>query len=109
MYDPLADHTDSVNYDEARGREVFLGHNRLCREVDVLLAVVPQASMGTAIEMWEAHQAGRIVVTISPLAHNWVVKFLSHVLYEDVSEFEAALSSGRFAERLQELGRQSKS
>lgn len=103
VYDPLADHTDSVNYDEARGREVFLGHNRLCREVDVLLAVVPQASMGTAIEMWEAHQAGRIVVTISPLAHNWVVKFLSHVLYEDVAEFEAALSSGRFAERLREL------
>ena len=109
VYDPLADHTDSVNYDEARGREVFLGHNRLCREVDVLLAVVPQASMGTAIEMWEAHQAGRIVVTISPLAHNWVVKFLSHVLYEDLSEFESALASGRFAERLQELGAQSKS
>lgn len=104
VYDPLADHADSLNYDERQGRDVFFRHNRMCREeVDVLLAVVPQASMGTAIEMWEAHQAGRIVVTISPLTHNWAVKFLSHILYEDVSEFAAALQSGRLREQLRAL------
>ncbi len=103
VYDPLADHADSVSYDDARGREVFLGHNRMCGEVDVLLAVAPQASMGTAIEMWQAHQAGRIVVTISPLSHNWVIKYLSHMLFADLEEFSAALISGQFAQRLQQL------
>ena len=34
--------------------------------------------MGTAIEMWEAYQHGAAVVTISPMRHNWAVKFLSH-------------------------------
>ncbi len=61
----------------------------------VLLAVVPQASMGTAIEMWEAHQQGRVVITISPLAHNWVVRFLSDVVYPTYEEFEAAVVEGR--------------
>src|SRR5689334_1271223 len=81
VYDPLADHANSLDYGEDRGRQVFMDHNRLCREVDVVLAFVPEASMGTAIEMWEAHQHGRTVVTISPLKLNWAVKFLSHVLY----------------------------
>jgi len=100
LYDPLAEHTDSLDYDDARGREVFLHHNRMCGEVDVVLAFVPQASMGTAIEIWEAYRHGRIVVSISPLAHNWAIKFLSHVLYHDVEEFERALAGGQLAERL---------
>jgi hypothetical protein len=100
VYDPLADHANSLDYDDERGREVFLHHNRLCREVDVVVAFVPEASMGTAIEMWEAHQHGRTVVTISPLKHNWAVKFLSHVLYPDVESFESDLTSGRLAQGL---------
>ena len=97
-YDPLADHQDSLAYDEGRGREVFFFHNRLCREIDVLLAFVPEASMGTAIEMWEAHQHGAVVLAISPLKHNWAVKFCSHALYADVESFEIALASGQVAE-----------
>ena len=66
IYDPLADHQDSLEYDDERGRDVFLGHNRMCGEVDVVVAFVPEASMGTAIEMWEAHRHGRYVVASSP-------------------------------------------
>jgi len=103
VYDPLADHAASLDYDEAKGRRVFLDHNRLAGEVDVLVAYVPEASMGTAIEMWEAWRQGRAVVTISPLKHNWAVKFLSHELYLDVTAFEQALRDGRLAERLNAL------
>ncbi|HEX4131994.1 MAG TPA: hypothetical protein VHZ24_18320 [Pirellulales bacterium] len=103
VYDPLADHADSLEYDDDRGRRVFFDHNHLCREVDVVLAFVPEATMGTAIEMWEAHQHGRIVVTVSPLVLNWAVKFLSHVLYPDVAALEAELANGRLQERLMEL------
>jgi hypothetical protein len=106
IYDPLADHAASLDYDDQRGCRVFLDHNRLAGEVDVLVAYVPEASMGTAIEMWEAWKNGRTVVTISPLKHNWAVKFLSHVLYADLLEFEAALADGRLAA---ELGRCAKS
>jgi hypothetical protein len=103
IYDPLADHADSLAYDEDRGRQVFFHHNRMCAEVDVLLAYVPEASMGTAIEMWEAYRHGRAVVAISPLKHNWAVRFLTHELYADFDELEAALVDGRLARRLAEL------
>lgn len=94
VYDPLADHQNSLDYDDERGRSVFMHHNQLCSQVDVLIAFVPQATMGTAIEMWEAYRHGRVVLTISPLAHNWAVKYLSHRVYADVETFEAALVSG---------------
>jgi hypothetical protein len=105
VYDPLADHADSLSYDDAQGRSVFFHHCELCQQVDVVLAFVPEASMGTAIEMWEAHRHGRLIVTISPMSHNWVIKFLSHAIYPDVESFETALASGELARRLEELSK----
>jgi hypothetical protein len=103
VYDPRADHSDSIRYDESTGRRVFFRHNAMCREVDVLVAFLPEASMGTAIEMWEAYQHGAAVITISPMTHNWAVKFLSHELYTGVDQFQAALESGRLAQRIAEI------
>jgi hypothetical protein len=94
IYDPLAKHRNSLEYKAATGREVFLRHNLMCREIDVLLAYLPEASMGTAIEMWEAYQHGAAVISISPLKHNWAVKFLSHILFSDLAEFETAINDG---------------
>ena len=103
VYDPLADHANSIHYNRRHGREVFFDHNRMCREVDVVVAFAPEASMGTAIEMWEAYRNGRAVVTISPLAKNWAIKFLSHVLFPDVDAFEQALDSGEVARCIDEV------
>jgi hypothetical protein len=100
VYDPLADHADSLSYDDEQGRAVFWHHCQLCREVDVVLAFVPEASMGTAIEMWEANRHGRAVIAVSPMAHNWAVKFLSHALYADLESFETALATGALEKRI---------
>jgi hypothetical protein len=101
IYDPLAKHKRSLDYDKLTGREVFFRHNAMCREVDVLLAFVPEASMGTAIEMWEAHQHGAAILTISPMKHNWTIKFLSHGLYDDEDGFIAALRNGEVATKIE--------
>jgi hypothetical protein len=101
IYDPLSDHGESLNYDEETGRDVFYRHNRMCREVDVVVAFVPEASMGTAIEMWETHEHGRgVVVAISPLNRNWAVKYCSHIVYNSLDEFEAAVQNGELQSRL---------
>lgn len=104
VYDPLVDHRESLEYGEQRGRDVFMHHNRMCGEVDVVLACVPEASMGTAIEMWEAYRNGKTVVTISPLVHNWSIKFLSHLLYLDEQAFETALGDGSLVTQLAQHG-----
>ena len=106
IYDPLADHQNSLDYQEDHGKSVFLGHNQLCTKVDVLIAFTPEASMGTAIEMWEAYRHRKVVISISPMIHNWAVRFLSHLLYKDLETFQAALRSGLLVKeilRIQEL------
>ena len=103
IYDPRANHKNSLEYKATTGREVFFQHNLMCREIDVLLAYLPEASMGTAIEMWEAYQHGAIVISISPLIHNWAIKFLSHILYADLPEFEAAVNNGSLQLKIKEI------
>lgn len=103
VYDPWAGHRQSLVYEEEQARQVFLEHNAMCGEVDVVIAFVPEASMGTAIEMWEACRAGRIVIAISGLRHNWAIRFSSHAIYADLGEFEQAVASGRLASQLNRL------
>ncbi len=43
------------------------------------------------------------VITISPLKHNWALKFLSHEIYTDIRVFEEALVSGALARRIEEV------
>jgi len=95
VYDPFANHSNSVTYDDQKGRETFLKHNKMCgTQIDVLIAFAPEASMGTAIEMWEAYKNGAVVISISPLRLNWAIKFLSDVICEDLAEFFGVLQNG---------------
>lgn len=99
VYDPLADHGQSLGYNDDTARNVFYRHNRMCREVDVVIAFVPEASMGTAIEMWEAHEHGvGAVLTISPLIRNWAIRYCSHAVFASLEEFEDAVRGGAVAE-----------
>jgi Nucleoside 2-deoxyribosyltransferase len=95
VYDPFAGHANSISYSRNRAREVFLEHVDMCRRADLVIAFIPEASLGTAIEIWEAWQHGRTVVTISPMVHNWVVLLASAKVYRDQEEFQAALHSGQ--------------
>lgn len=104
IYDPLSDHRQSLDYDDDQGRQVFFHHNRMCRTVDLVVAFLPEASMGTAIEMWEAHEHGRgAVITISPLRHNWAVRFCSDGVFPDLVSFEAALASGEVLAKVNQV------
>jgi hypothetical protein len=102
VFDPFEGHTDSIRYTEEVGKKVFFGHNYLCREMDVILAFIPEASMGTAIEMWEGNQSGAVVVTVSPLNRNWAVRFLSDRIYATPEELEKDVRSGEFQRFVEE-------
>ncbi len=102
VFDPFEGHTDSIRYTDETGKKVFLGHNYLCREMDVILAFVPEASMGTAIEMWAGNQNAAVVVTVSPLNLNWAVKFLSDRIYATPEDLEKDVRSGEFQRFVEE-------
>ena len=91
---PFELHPTSVDYDEATGRRTLLDLVSLAAEADGLIAYVPEASMGTALEIWAAHRAGKPVWTISPLSANWVIRFLSTRLYPNLDDFVLSINRG---------------
>ncbi len=98
VYDPVAHHPGSVAYGMERVRETFYGHVDLVLHSKLLVAYLPEASMGTSIEMWEARQHGIPVVTISPMPENWVIKLLSTVWCPDLAAFEAWARAGNLSD-----------
>ncbi|RLE00536.1 MAG: hypothetical protein DRI99_08650 [Candidatus Aminicenantes bacterium] len=96
IYCPYEKHPRSLSYDQAKLKKVFLDHLRQAAEADVLIAYLPEASMGTALEIWEASRAGRIILTISPLAENWVIKALATHNFVTLEEFADFVLQGKF-------------
>ena len=94
VIDPWALHPSSEQYSIERARETFTEMSALAGQADVLVAYVPEASMGTAVEMWQAYNNGARVYCISPLAQNWVVKLLSSQLFPTLEAFEAFVRDG---------------
>jgi hypothetical protein len=95
---PMELYPDSVGYAYEEGQATFLDLARRAAEADVLVAYLPEASMGTAVEMWQAHGAGAHILTISPMADNWVIKFLSDQVFATMQEFEQFIASDGLAE-----------
>jgi hypothetical protein len=96
IVDPNELHPNGVDYDDDSARTTLLELADLASQVDVVVAYVPEASMGTAIEMWQAFQAGVPLITISPMAANWVVRHLSSVVLPDLEAFGRWIENGGF-------------
>jgi nucleoside 2-deoxyribosyltransferase len=91
IIDPVAVHPESVYYTHETGKKVFHNSIKQALSSDLVIAYLPEASMGTAIEMWECHRKKVPVWTISPLKENWVVKFLSKKVFSSLKELESYL------------------
>ncbi len=100
--DPYAMHPNSVDYDPDLVQETFISMTALAGEADLTIAYLPQASMGTAIEMWTAYHAGRYVIAVTPLAHNWVIKVTADEVLPDLDALLEWIESGRIARILSE-------
>ncbi len=94
VYDHFAKHPGGIDYDLPRIKATLEEGNSACAASDIVVCWLPEASMGTAIEMYLAHQAGRLVLAITPMAPNWVVRAFSTRIFPDLEAFEAYLASG---------------
>ncbi len=94
-------HPESVDYQCPEIVGTLFDGFRRAAECDLLVAYVPSASMGTAIEMYEAARNGAVVLTISPLVVNWVVLACSNKVFSGMAEFDEFLATGQLSELLQ--------
>lgn len=100
VFDPVLEYPDSLGYDDAKASAAFFDLMDRAGKADVLVAFVPEASMGTAIELWNAHHAGAYVVTVSGLTKNWVARYLSDMMLPDMDALRTAVSSGALGEAI---------
>jgi hypothetical protein len=100
IIDPFQLNPDSVDYDGERSKETFLVNTAMAAEADVLIAYLPTASMGTAIEMWTAFSADKHIVVVSPLVHNWVIQVTADEVMLDLDSLISTIENGRFGSNL---------
>jgi len=100
-YDPAAEivdpnelHPHAVDYEDKQARATLLELIGVASRADLVVAYAPRASMGTALEMWEAFRARVPVVTISPMDANWVIRFLSGTVLPDLVAFQEWVTGG---------------
>ena len=94
IVDPFSLFPDSPEYDDQRARQVLLDMANEAGSSDIVIAYLPVASMGTALEMIRAHDNGKKVISISPMAANWVVRSLSNLIFPTMDEFIVWVKDG---------------
>lgn len=93
VYNPLHGHENSVDYDDAKGKATFFNSLDEIKKCDLMIAYLPQASLGTAVEIWECYKLGIPVWTITSMKTNWVVRFCSEKIFDDIDSLARHLKS----------------
>ena len=96
VLDPNELHPNGVDYDDTMAKATLLEMANLASQADLLVAYLPKASMGTALEMWKAFEANVPVIAISPMTANWVIRHLSSVVLPDLDAFRGWVTNGGF-------------
>jgi sulfur carrier protein ThiS len=100
VIDPFELHPNSVAYDTTEARRTLIALAQTAGQADAIVVFVPEASMGTALEMWEAYRGGKPIFAISSLIYNWVVRCLATRVFADIEGFCAFVASGDFERSL---------
>jgi hypothetical protein len=87
VVDPFSLFPDSVGYGDERAKQVLLAMADEAGQSDLVISYLPEASMGTALEMIRAYDNGKPVITISPMAENWVIRSLSQRVFSTMETF----------------------
>jgi hypothetical protein len=102
IIDPDKLHPNRLSYNSKQAKNMFMAFVKESKEVDLVIAYIPHASMGTAIELWEAYKSRVPILVISNLKKNWVIKLLSTRVFPDIKEFSEFTTSSEFKKMLKE-------
>ena len=94
IVDPMTLFPDSLEYADDRARQVLFDMAEAAARADAVVAYLSEASMGTALEMVRAYDAGTPVVSISPMTYNWFIRFLSRRVFSTLEAFADWVAEG---------------
>jgi len=94
VYCHFTQHPNSLTYEGDKILDTFEDGLQRAVAADLVIAYIPSASMGTAIEIYEAKRNGVPVVSITPMETNWVVRLYSDKIFPDTESFAKYLADG---------------
>ena len=98
ILDPFSLFPDSVEYGDQKAREVLFSMASEASSSDLLISYLPEASMGTALEMIRAYDNGKPIICISQMEKNWFVIAVSSKIFFTLEEFLSWVQKGGVAE-----------
>ena len=98
IYDPFLVFPDSVEFDDQRAKQTLFLLADEAGVADVVIAYLPEASMGTALEMMRAYDNGKIIISITDLEKNWFVRAVSTKIFISLDEFCTWIQSTHLSE-----------
>jgi hypothetical protein len=87
IFDPFTAFPDSGKYDDLRIKQTLFTAADEAASADVLIAYLPEASMGSALEMIRAYDSGKTIISISPMDNNWFIRTVSTKIFETLDGF----------------------
>ena len=87
IVDPFSLFPDSIAYDDQRAEQVLFAMAAEAGSSDIVVAYLPEASMGTALEIIRAYDNGKTIISISPMEKNWLLRAVSAKIFPSLDEF----------------------
>jgi len=87
IYDPFTAFPDDGEYDDQRAKQTLFVAAEEAASADFVIAYLPEASMGTALEMIRAYDNGKIIISISTLEKNWFIRAVSSKIFISLDDF----------------------
>jgi len=87
VVDPFSIFPDSVEYDDQRAKQTLFEMAAEAGSADIVIAYLPEASLGTALEMIRAYDNGKTIISVSPMEKNWVIRAISKKIFPTLDEF----------------------
>lgn len=82
---------DQINTSDEAVRDAFTEVVEMVKDCDVIVSNLPEASMGSAVELWEARKANLQIFTISPMKDNWTIRTVTDHNFSDLTDFQENL------------------
>jgi hypothetical protein len=101
IYDPFSVFPNSVEFDDSKATQTLFAMAKEAACSDIVIAYLPEASMGTALEMIRAYDNGKIIISISSLEKNWFIRAVSTKIFVSLEEFCDWMRETHLNDRLQ--------
>lgn len=102
IYDPFSVFPDSVKFDDQRAKQALFTMADEAASADLVIAYLPEASMGTALEMIRAFDNGKTIISISTLEKNWFIRAVSVKIFSSLDDFCVWIRQTRLTELITE-------